>query len=927
MGNAKYIGRVGALAVALGIGTAVATTPGVAVAEPSTDSSSADSPSSNESPATESTSTDDSKPATPADSSGRPHTAADTVGVAEPTDEEPADEADGDTLATPEPQEPTADEPTTDTEPATDPESTTPDQPLEPEKPAAEPVTLAAPPDNDGPATARLVTVDPPQAADPGAGVAGGADGARERATTVSVTSAATAVPVTAPAVPPAAVATQLVPAVTALPVPASPVSVVTGLVSGLLAWVGLSPGLANAPVAPAQAPLLWGLLAWVRREVQRTFFNQTPTTAYNPAENSQSIDGVITGDLNAVDADGDPVSFTVTQGPQDGSVVINPDGTFVYTPSAQLAATGGTDVFTVKVEDQGLHLHGLAGFFKPDFGHSATATVAITVNATIDVGEQPRGVAVSPDGTRAYVVNEVDGTVSVIDTATNTVTTAITVGDFPKSVAFHPDGTRAYVTNAADGTVSVINTATNTVTATINVGVSPFGVAVSPNGTRAYVANLGNDTVSVINTATNTVIGTIAVGDQPQGIAVSPDSTRAYVSNNADDSVSVINTATNTVITTIAVGVLPEGVAVSPDGARVYVANASDDDSVSVIDTATNTVIGTIAVGVIPVGVAVSPDGARAYVTNFDGGTLSVIDTATNTVTDTIAIAGFDNPNGVAVSPDGSRVYVTNYSDGTVSVIDVSATQLNMVALQASTAPAASGLFEFLEWVGRQVRHTFFNRTPTIAYDPAENSRSADGVITGDLRAVDPDGDPLTFTVTRAPDRGTVVINSDGTFTYTPNDEFARTGGRDTFTVRAYDGNSYQLSGAAGLIQSVLHRLANMVGISGPEAVDSHPDVSISPIIGIIDVDDGPTSAVVSPNGTTVYVANTFGDSVSVIDTATNTVTGTISFANNTVQGVAVSPDGTRLYVTGASRRHGVGGRHRDQHHHRLHRRRRQPG
>ena len=163
------------------------------------------------------------------------------------------------------------------------------------------------------------MTVDPPQAADPGAGVAGGADGAHERADHGVGDICRHRRAVTAPAVPPAAVATQLVPAVTALPVPASPVSVVTGLVSGLLAWVGLSPGLTNAPVAPAQAPLLWGLLAWVRREVQRTFFNQTPTTAYNPAENSQSIDGVITGDLNAVDADGDPVSFTVTEAPRTG--------------------------------------------------------------------------------------------------------------------------------------------------------------------------------------------------------------------------------------------------------------------------------------------------------------------------------------------------------------------------------------------------------------------------------------------------------------------------------------------------------------------------------------------------------------------------------------------------------------------------------
>src|SRR5205807_2686258 len=55
-----------------------------------------------------------------------------------------------------------------------------------------------------------------------------------------------------------------------------------------------------------------------------------------------------------------------------------------------------------------------------------------------------------------------------------------------------------AYVTNQADGTVSVIDTATNppSVVATVRLGISgpdsgaPTGVAVSPDGTRAYVAD-----------------------------------------------------------------------------------------------------------------------------------------------------------------------------------------------------------------------------------------------------------------------------------------------------------------------------------------------------------------------------------------------------------------------------------------------------
>ncbi len=41
-------------------------------------------------------------------------------------------------------------------------------------------------------------------------------------------------------------------------------------------------------------------------------------------------------------------------------------------------------------------------------------------------------GVAVTPDGTRVYMANTGDGTVSVIDTASNTVTATIPVGSFP---------------------------------------------------------------------------------------------------------------------------------------------------------------------------------------------------------------------------------------------------------------------------------------------------------------------------------------------------------------------------------------------------------------------------------------------------------------------------------------------------------------
>ena len=73
-----------------------------------------------------------------------------------------------------------------------------------------------------------------------------------------------------------------------------------------------------------------------------------------------------------------------------------------------------------------------------------------------------------------------------------------------PVGVAITPDGTRAYVTNAGSENVSVINTATHTVSALVRVGAIPLTVAFTPDGSSAYVANAGGKSVSVINTGTN---------------------------------------------------------------------------------------------------------------------------------------------------------------------------------------------------------------------------------------------------------------------------------------------------------------------------------------------------------------------------------------------------------------------------------------
>jgi YVTN family beta-propeller protein len=71
-------------------------------------------------------------------------------------------------------------------------------------------------------------------------------------------------------------------------------------------------------------------------------------------------------------------------------------------------------------------------------------ATAAGTVTSTIPVGPVPQGVAVTPDGSTAYVANVGSDTVSVITVASGTVASTIPVGEGPQGVAFTPDGSTA---------------------------------------------------------------------------------------------------------------------------------------------------------------------------------------------------------------------------------------------------------------------------------------------------------------------------------------------------------------------------------------------------------------------------------------------------------------------------------------------------
>jgi YVTN family beta-propeller protein len=118
----------------------------------------------------------------------------------------------------------------------------------------------------------------------------------------------------------------------------------------------------------------------------------------------------------------------------------------------------------------------------------------------TIDVGNSPHSVAVSPDHRHAMVANFVSNNVYDIDTATNRVSHIIPVGRNPQDINYAPDGRHAYTANADGNSVSVIDTTRDVVTATVHIDGSPTSIAVTPDGSHAYVTQLAADSLALLD-------------------------------------------------------------------------------------------------------------------------------------------------------------------------------------------------------------------------------------------------------------------------------------------------------------------------------------------------------------------------------------------------------------------------------------------
>jgi len=614
--------------------------------------------------------------------------------------------------------------------------------------------------------------------------------------------------------------------------------------------------------------------------------------------------------------ATGSPIGSPISVGSMPMGVAVAPDGKRVY------VANSGSD--NVSIID----------------------TVSNSVVRTVSVGNNPQSIAFTPEGRLAYVVNAneptpgINGSVSMIDTASETVTMTLNIGSYPRAIdvtrrvmMHQPSGLAgnfAFITNSLSGTLTAIQTgppsSINFGATAIPIGTQPWPIALSDHEDVGYVGIGGVDgSVAIFNTLTNALIGTpIAVGNTPADIALTPDGSRAYVTNQLSNSVSVMDIQTKSVIATIAVGSGPQGIAIADNSCPGQPTPSPTPTHTPTPTTAatpcsTYQVLETLNV-LRPQWLAAR--NGRLVVSSSQAGRVYVIDRNQGSTATEIPLTGFANARGEKIAFYGEEAFVPLANLGSnsyLAVIDTANRQL-LRYLRTGHDPSAAAFYNSSLYVTRStccsdpsppavevldreigILHASFDTglsTVDIALIPSLRRAYAANLASADLSVLDLDTHATIGSIPLPinPKVMTVI----GTTVYVAGN---LVGGGDNSVIVTVDATTNSIVGspiAAGLNVGGIASLGNRIFATNqkptPENILLIADTNTRAIVQTITVGNHPRGIAIDPSTGLVYVANSQGDSLSVLGciaptaTQTRTVTTTPSETATPTQTAAQS-------------------------------------
>ncbi len=299
-----------------------------------------------------------------------------------------------------------------------------------------------------------------------------------------------------------------------------------------------------------------------------------------------------------------------------------------------------------------------------------------IDVSAGVFSGSLPKGVTLSPDGTRLYVSNYGylnHRNITVYDATDLHRISTFNVPGIVVESAISPDGRTLYVSNFTRNTVQFLDATSGRVLREVRAGSHPKILALSHDGATLFAANWGGHTVTEIDVATGDVVRTLVAGRNPRGMAVTRDG-RLYIANFNGHSIDVYDGPDRTHHHRLEnVCHIPRHLALSPDERTLYISCFSASE-LAAMDTTTEHIDHRVSVGTWPKAVDVSSDGRYVFTANYGGSSVSVVDTTDWTAT-TLDVPAMDHASGIAAARTGYRFYVTGWYDGNLFAIDAPGT------------------------------------------------------------------------------------------------------------------------------------------------------------------------------------------------------------------------------------------------------------
>lgn len=420
-----------------------------------------------------------------------------------------------------------------------------------------------------------------------------------------------------------------------------------------------------------------------------------------------------------------------------------------------------------------------------------------------------------------------------------------------------------------------------------------PF--AVSSTATVKAVAYLAGWTPSPVATGAYTITGTVAApvfSPDPgryslsRSVTISTMTPNAQIRYTIDNTTPTDNTGTvytgpvivssTTTIKAVAylAGWDPSPVSVAPytiAGPYACTANASDNN-VSVVDLSARALVGTVPVGNGPVAVAVNRAGTRAYSANSGSNDVSVVDIPGLSVVATIPVGS--GPHGLALTPDGTRLYVANWNSNNVSVIDTSSNTV--------VATVAVGNTPFTVAVtpdGTKAYVTNYNDVQVYVIGTGSNTVVAQIPVGGTYNTgivVSPDGSKAyasswangIHVIDTATDNMIATVANNGSLW-----------GSGPAAVSS-DGSKLYVPAVYSTCFGYSCTVGNQVAIV---------DTASRTVTKTVTVGNGPTDAVIDSLGGQVFVTAMNSNNVTAIDTATDTVSGTAVTVGAAPYGIAI--------------------------------------